>query len=88
MADPEFTGSELARWLQEAGRRRAAPPPEPLEPSAEARKPKRPYILHPRELLLLAVAALAFLPWFFADVQVEILSLRAIIAFVFPHLPH
>jgi hypothetical protein len=92
MSDPHYTGSDLARWLQEAGRRRAPATPQPPETATEApaaaAAPKRPYILHTRELLLMAIAALAFVPWFFADVQVEILTLRSIIAFVFPHLPH
>ena len=89
MADPNFSGSELAQWLQEAGRRRPTPPPEP-QPSAEAQPPRparrRPYIFHTRELLLIAVAALAFMPYFFADVHVQIYRLKHLIAFVLPDL--
>jgi hypothetical protein len=88
MSDPHYTGSDLARWLQEAGRRRAPGAPQPPETATEAPAaapaPKRPHILHPRELLLLAIAALAFMPYLFADVHVQIYRLRHLIAFIFP----
>ena len=93
MPDPDITGSDLAHWLQEAGRRRSpsAPMPEPeraapAETPAAAPKSKRPHILHHRELLLLLVAALAFMPYFFADVHLQIYRLKHLIAFVFPDL--
>jgi hypothetical protein len=87
MGDTEFSGSELARWLQEAGRRRATRPqgtvevePAPAAPAAEARRPPSPYL---RPLLLLLVAALAWIPYFYAEVQTTIYSLRSLIVFVF-----
>lgn len=91
MSDPDFSGNELASWLQEAGRRRverkseAAPAQACL---AQASAPARAWhklssqVRHPRELMLIALAALAFLPYFFADVQVQISSLRCVIVFV------
>lgn len=85
MEDPDTSGDDLARWLEEAGRRRAArqaaAPEPPAPPPAKPRR--RPRFL--RELLLLALAAVAFLPYFFADVQLKIYSLHSLIVFVFPH---
>ena len=91
MSDPDTTDRDLARWLQEAGRRRAPTPSQPPEPpveapAAEPATKRPPHILHHRELLLLLVAALAFMPYFFADVHVQIYRLRHLIAFVFPGL--
>lgn len=91
MAEPDFSGSELASWLQEAGRRRFVrkadrAPVEVVEAAAQppaAAAPNKPVrVSHPRELCLFAGLALAYLPYFFADVQVQISSLPCIIVFV------
>jgi hypothetical protein len=88
MPDDDFSGSELASWLQEAGRRRVVHPAEPepqvagtpVAAAAPAARPAR--ISNPRQLILLAIAALAYLPYFYADVNVQIASLPRIIVFV------
>jgi hypothetical protein len=86
--DNDFYDGELASWLQEAGRRRRARPATPfasVRDDAAAGTPtaaKHTYLRHPRELFLFAVAALAFLPYFFADVQVQIACLPHVIVFV------
>ena len=91
MPEPDFHDQDLARWLEEAGRRRvvrkaeaeAAPVEQPAEPALDAPGPeKRVYLSHPRELLLLAMAALAYLPYFYADVYVQIYSMKSVVVFV------
>jgi hypothetical protein len=86
--DSDFSGTDLARWLQEAGRRRVVRRPELPEmigaPAAEAPlgivQPARERT--PRYLLLSSAAALAYLPYFFADVYVQIANLPCVIVFV------
>ena len=100
--DSDFHDNDLARWLQEAGRRRVARKPEQALPevigapaaekaglpaakaaSAPAEKSSlHRHFSHPRALILFAVAALAYLPYFFADVYVQISSLPCVIVFV------
>ncbi len=96
MADNDLHDADLARWLQEAGRRRsirgvgleASAPLEAIaEPAAEeapagAAPERRRFITHPRELILLALTALAFQSYFFADVYLQIYSLNSVIVFV------
>ena len=40
------------------------------------------YVRHPRELILLVLAAAAYLPYYFADVYLQIYSMRSLIVFV------
>ena len=85
----DFNDVELARWLQEAGRRRvvrngAHPLPEAI-PGASSAVPvpaRKQYVRNPRAMTLLAIAALAYMPYFFADVYVQISSLPCVIVFV------
>jgi len=83
---PDVTGSDLAQWLQEAARRRTVRPApgseSGAEPVAEAEAPAPRH--HLRTLLLAALAAVAFLPYLFADVQLTIYKLHSLIVFVFP----
>ena len=93
MAQPDITGRDLAQWLQEAGRRRAAcpaaspaPVAEPVTAAAAAAEPapaKRASACTLRLPLLFAVAATAFLWYFYADVQLTIYKLQSLIVFVF-----
>ena len=102
MLDHDSNDADLARWLQEAGRRRVARKPEqrlpevigapdPAKPVLTAAKPASApaetsslarHIRHPRVLLLFTVAALSYLPYFYADVSVQISSLPRVIVFV------
>ena len=95
MLDHDSNDADLARWLQEAGRRRVARKPEQRlpevigAPAATEPAPGRTetkslerHIRHPRVLLLFTVAALSYLPYFFADVSVQISSLPRVIVFV------
>ena len=99
MSDTDFHDPDLARWLQEAGRRRSVPvrgagleATAPLEAMAEPvaaeadpvpRAPERGrFITRPRELILFALAAMAFQSYFFADVYLQIYSLNSVIVFV------
>jgi hypothetical protein len=84
MQDPDTTGNELARWLQEVGRRRAARRPSGENGASPAEAaPKKPLPRFLRVLLLAAAAALAFMPYLYADVQLKIYSLRSLIVFIF-----
>jgi hypothetical protein len=84
MQDPDTTGNELARWLQEVGRRRAARRPSAENGASPAEAaPKKPLPRFLRVLLLAAAAALAFMPYLYADVQLKIYSLRSLIVFIF-----
>lgn len=97
MSDTDFHDPELARWLQEAGRRRtvrgagleasapleAIPAPVAAEAAPAVSAPQRArFITHPRELILFALTALAFQSYFFADVYLQIYSLNSVIVFV------
>jgi hypothetical protein len=86
MQEPDSDDAELAQWLQEAGRRRlapkAAPLPEMIGEAKAAATPKRVYIRRPRLMILLAIAALSYLPYYYAGVYVQISSLPGVIVFV------
>ena len=85
--DPNYD-EDLASWLQEVGRRKAcgslsqpasageaaAPPPAGPARPAFLERAKRP--------LLLSIAALAYLQYFYVGVMFKILSLQSIIFFV------
>lgn len=79
---PEDPSVELARWLQEAARRR--PPPRPAEaPIAEAHRSAGSESSWPRHFLLLAAGAAAVIQYCYADTMLQILLLRSVIVFVF-----
>ena len=86
MLEPDSHDTELAQWLQEAGRRRLAPKPAPLPQMIGESKPEAPkqrvYVRRPRLMVLLAIAAFSYLPYFYADVYVQISSLPGLIVFV------
>lgn len=85
MADgDDDVGNDLAKWLQESGRRR---PEHKADTPADTAANEAPPPAHPwrtlRLLLLLAVAAVAFLWYFYADVLLTIYKLRSVIVFIF-----
>lgn len=87
MPDPNFQDQDLASWLEEAGRRRIVrkagePVAEAAPAAAPAASERGIYISHPRELVLFALAAVAYLPYFFADVYVQIYSMKSVVVFV------
>lgn len=87
MSEPNFHDQDLASWLEEAGRRRIVrkagePVAEAAPATAPAAAERGVYISHPRELILLALAAVAYLPYFFADVYVQIYSMKSVLVFV------
>jgi len=86
-ADPEF---EVARWLEETGRRRRKTEraekfvPEEAGPDPESpTRPTRRYLSKPSWLCLLILLSMSFLIYFFADVLLQIESIRRVIVFVF-----
>lgn len=86
MREPRDTDSEdLVQWLKEAGRRRAPQPPSPTGEPARSPEPavrSRPRSRCRREFLLGALASLAYLQYFYADVFLEIARLPALIVFL------
>jgi hypothetical protein len=79
---------ELAKWVQETGRRRA--PRAPKEASADMEriqpvlgKARHSFLDGLRRPILLGMLALAFLQYFFAAVSLKILTLQSLIVFVF-----
>jgi len=87
MADPKFRGEdeELATWLKEAGRRRARP--AKAENVVIASAPvKRPLITNGKRLVLLGLAAVSYLQYFFLDVYLQIAAMPAVIVFVAPSI--
>jgi hypothetical protein len=81
--NPEEPESEdLVEWLKDAGRRvprRSLAIDLPPAPPSAASWPKP---RSNRALLLSAFAALSYLPYFYADVYLEIARLPAVIVFV------
>lgn len=87
-ADLPAMDEELAKWIQETGRRGAPRAPRELSAEIEHRQPAVANVPSPlldglRRPLLLGMLALAFLQYFFAAVSLKILSLPALIVFVF-----
>ena len=82
MREPDFEGADLARWLQEAGRRRPVHHAEDAPAVAPAPARRRIYVTHPRELLLCSIAALAYMPYFYAGVYAQIYGMKSLIVFV------
>lgn len=97
MSDMDYHDPDLARWLEEAGRRRSVrgaglEASAPLEAIGEPGRPqggavgavrnRAALITRPRELILLALAAISFQSYFFADVYLQIYSLNSVIVFV------
>jgi len=84
----DFHDADLARWLQEAGRRRVVRPAPATGLIAEEAQPSlAPAVApaaspHRRYLFLVSLAALSYLPYFFADVYLQIASLPCVIVFV------
>lgn len=90
MIDADSNDQDLARWLEEAGRRKQPkggeaeklPAAPMVHPAAAPAPKKRVYFTRPRELLLLAMAAFAYMPYLYADVHVQIYSMNAVVVFV------
>jgi len=83
---------ELARWLQEAGRRKACGSPSLPASASEtsasetpASLPARPaepaFLERAKRPLLLGIAAIAYLQYFYAGVMLKILALQSIVFF-------
>jgi len=76
--------ADLARWLEEVGRRgyKRSADARHDEDRREAPKPRRPRVARPELLLLLGLAASAYLIYYLLDVQLQILLVPAIVVFV------
>lgn len=76
---------EVARWMQESGRRKVdrkmveALAERPAEAPAKA---ARRYITQPSALCLLGLTTAAFLIYHFADVQLKIVTMRSLLVFI------
>ena len=86
--DFDDEGQDLARWLQESGRRKVDHAPvarlknEPsTRKSADLKQPR--YITQPSSMSLLVVAALAYLQYIYIDVNLQIASMRPVTVFIF-----
>jgi hypothetical protein len=90
MSDPFLDSTrDLAGWLQEAGRRKPKAKRKPEAPPSASQRPSTQGFWLTREVQrtrwvpLFAIAALAYLQYFFADTFVQINSLPSVIVFVF-----
>jgi hypothetical protein len=92
---PNDSGEHMAQWLQEAASRTRPPPSADLEPgtpAAEVQSPTpqsqgpqrsiRSALERAKWPLLAAVVAIAYLPYFCADVMLQIASLPTMIFFI------
>ena len=85
---PQPDDEELARWLQESGRRKTdhtrTRPDAAKATGAEASQPKKPncYVTRPSLLILLSLAAVSYLQYYYVDVYLQIALLRHVIVFV------
>jgi len=73
--------ADLARWLEEVGRRKFSPTSLEEDPLPTP-QPARPRIPRPALSFLLVVAALTYLFYYFTDVQLHIILLPALVVFV------
>lgn len=78
---------EVTRWLEESGRRRVDKKwRAKLSALGETRLEEpasRRYLTQPSTLYLLALTAVSYLLFFFADVELQITTMRRIVVFVF-----
>ena len=87
---PNDSGEHMAQWLQEAARRTRplfSAEPEPgtlaaVEQTLSAQSANRSALERAKWPLLAAVVAIAYLPYFCADVMLQIASLPAMIFFI------
>ena len=79
--DSEYSGAELAAWLQEAGRRTCSHRQMPVQQTSSI-APRHSAYQRSRLLVLLFVLALAALGYGYAEVQVRIAELPVVTAFV------
>lgn len=91
--DPDFeTAQDLARWLEESGRRKrretCLPTLPQLQGQRHAKEPvvtlhERPrYLTQPALLCLFGMATASFLFYYYAAVNLKILSLWSVVVFV------
>ena len=75
---------DLARWLEESGRRKVNPEwlAALYKQEAQIALPRKSHITRPTLLWLLGLAALAYLQYFFFDVQLQLVSMRSIVFFL------
>ena len=82
--DPQHDDpANLARWLEEVGRRKYKPSANAQE--EEPRKtpgPGRRRVARPELMLLLGLAASAYLLYYLFDVQLQILTVPVVVVFV------
>ena len=80
------TAQDLARWLEESGRRKRGAvfsPNVPKQVRAAPRRTKRArYLTQPSLLYLFGVATVAYFVYYFAGVNVEIFSMRSLLVFI------
>jgi len=80
------TAQDLARWLEESGRRKrsavfSAELPKQMRTARQRTKPAR-YVTQPSLLYLFGVATIAYFVYYFAGVHVEIFSMRTLLVFI------
>jgi len=90
--DPDLeTAHDLARWLEESGRRKRSAWLPRLPQSEEERYPnervatvqERPrYLTQPALLSLFAMATVSFLLYYYAAINLKILSMWSVVVFV------
>jgi hypothetical protein len=83
----ENEGVDLARWLEESGRRRAVPgrvvqlhQPSPITASSSAEP--TPYLTRPSLVYLFALATLSYLIYYFVEVGLDIGTIPSVIVFI------
>jgi len=83
--DHDDNEPDLARWLEELGRRKLKPKPAEVLPAQDPLKTPEPVhrrVTRPELLFLFAVAALTYLIYYLTDVQLQIISLPGLVVFV------
>jgi hypothetical protein len=79
---------DLARWLEESGRRKVNPDwlaalyAQEAQSVAAPPRSKQPYVTQPTLLWLLGFAGFAYLQYFFIDVQLQVVSMRSLVVFI------
>ena len=82
--DPDSDAVELARWLEEAGRRKAVSRPASIQAESASRPEKkaRRLVTQPLRIALLALMVLSYLQYFYLDVYLQIAAMPSITVFI------